>query len=80
VASNVKELQQLAEAAGDASAREWSTISHTHGGGAAFANAQTATIDTKDAFNLVKQLQQLPAAAGMTTLEWSTISHTHGKT
>ncbi|MGJ4902322.1 hypothetical protein ACQR0V_12185 [Bradyrhizobium sp. HKCCYLS2058] len=76
MADNVKELQQLAEAAGGASTLEWSTISHTHGGAAA-VNAQNVAIDIKDGINFVRQLQQLPQPAGAQPLDWSTISHTH---
>lgn len=77
---NVKDLQQLTEAAGDSSTLEWSTISHTHGGNAALENAVNAPIETMVAFDITSQLQQLAEAVGdATTLEWSTISHTHAK-
>ena len=79
--TDVKALQQLVEASGGATTMDWSTISHTHGGGTAVA-VQGASGDIRETMeltvNLVKQLQQLPQAAGATTDEWSTISHTHG--
>lgn len=78
--TDVKALQQLVEASGGASALDWSTISHTHGGGN--LTVQGTNGDIKDAIaltvTLVKQLQELPHAAEVSPMEWSTISHTHG--
>lgn len=71
ITDNIKQLQQLAEAKGGATALDWSTISHTHGGGA--ESPQNANFAFK-----VQDLQQLAQPTGATVLEWSTISHTHG--
>lgn len=76
---DIKLLQQLAESKGGASAMDWSTISHTHGGGAALA-PQNHNLDPKKTGSSVHELQELAAPTGASTLEWSTISHTHGAT
>lgn len=77
MSNEVRDLQQLSEATGGVSTMEWSTISHTHGGGGTTLTAQSEAISTREAIDFVKQLQQLPQAADATTMEWSTISHTH---
>ncbi|MGO7634188.1 hypothetical protein [Rhizobium leguminosarum] len=78
MANEVRDLQQLAEAKGGASTMDWSTISHTHGGGPTVVEGQYAALSPRESIDFIKQLQQLPQAGDASPMEWSTISHTHG--
>jgi hypothetical protein len=79
MSTDVKSLQQIAEAAGSAGTLDWSTISHTHGGGAARVGDVGASANLAESLNVIKQLQQIPQAASASPMEWSTISNTHTK-
>ena len=77
-----KVLQELSEASDDASPLDWSTISHTHGGGkvqGVEALGAGAGIDSSEAFEIIANLQQLRSPDDASPMEWSTVSHTHGK-